>query len=74
MHDPWARYTTGRTTTGRDPDRISKVLEELERAWRANPDLRLTQLIVNLETDKPRLYNMEEPTLIAKLRERYPKE
>lgn len=32
----------------RDPDRIPRILLDLSKAWRANPDLRLGQLIVNL--------------------------
>lgn len=31
----------------RDPARIDEILAALERAWKANPDLRLTQLIGN---------------------------
>lgn len=31
----------------RNPARIDTVLRELERAWRANPGMRLGQLIVN---------------------------
>jgi hypothetical protein len=31
----------------RDPERITAILEKLESAWRANPDLRLSQLILN---------------------------
>ena len=30
----------------RDPNRIPKILNELERIWKANPDFRLGQLIV----------------------------
>lgn len=32
----------------RDPDRIPEVLASVRRAWQANPDLRLGQLISNL--------------------------
>lgn len=32
----------------RDPKRISKVIKELEEFWKYNPDLRLGQLISNL--------------------------
>jgi hypothetical protein len=30
----------------RDPNRISPILKALEEVWRANPDLRLGQLLV----------------------------
>lgn len=32
----------------RDPNRIPKMLEELEVAWLEHPDMRLGQLILNL--------------------------
>ncbi len=31
----------------RDPDRIPAILRALEEVWRADPDLRLGQLLVN---------------------------
>ena len=31
----------------RDPERIDSILKLLEEAWKKNPDLRLTQLIMN---------------------------
>ena len=30
----------------RNPDRISVILDALEQAWRKQPDLRLTQLLI----------------------------
>jgi uncharacterized protein YihD (DUF1040 family) len=36
----------------RDPGRIERILETLQKAWEAQPDLRLGQLLVNcLERD-----------------------
>ena len=32
----------------RDPNRITLVLQEIERLWQAHPDWRLGQLICNL--------------------------
>lgn len=35
------------TNAPRDPDRITPALERLGEYWRANPDLRLGQIITN---------------------------
>lgn len=63
----------------RNPDRIDEVLEELGKVWRANPDMRLSQLVFNaarnglsdseapLPSIPPRLYNIEEPLIMAGL-------
>lgn len=32
----------------RDPDRIEPTLKAIEEVWRANPDMRFGQLVVNL--------------------------
>ena len=32
----------------RDPNRIDIIIEELRKCWKRNPDLRLGQLIYNL--------------------------
>jgi len=50
----------------RDPQRIGPLLERLRRAWEANPNLRLGQLIVN-EIDETRLYFIEDEELIDAL-------
>lgn len=57
----------------RDPERIPKVLERLRRIWIAYPDLRLTQLIINLEfyTDK-KLYQVEDDEICNLLEKFYP--
>ena len=31
----------------RDPERIQRILGQVQRIWEANPDLRLGQLLVN---------------------------
>lgn len=31
----------------RDPDRIDRIIDKLREVWKANPDLRLGQLLVN---------------------------
>lgn len=35
----------------RDPRRIERILEKLKKLWEAEPDLRLTQLVVNIAED-----------------------
>jgi hypothetical protein len=59
----------------RNPDRIPEVLGELERIWRANPDMRLGQLMIVAhrrdtgELDStPSLFNFEDTALLEKLR------
>jgi uncharacterized protein YihD (DUF1040 family) len=32
----------------RDPNRIARILEKLQKIWQSTPDLRLGQLLVNL--------------------------
>jgi uncharacterized protein YihD (DUF1040 family) len=32
----------------RDPQRIDRILEQLEIAWKKSPDLRLGQLLINV--------------------------
>lgn len=54
------------TYEGRDPGRIAEVLKELEAAWRANPDLRLGQLVVNA-AGKADPFNVEDDQLLAGL-------
>jgi uncharacterized protein YihD (DUF1040 family) len=58
----------------RDPERIDEVLAQVRRAWMANPDLRLTQLVFNaaragaedgsMPSVPVEFYNAEEPQLI----------
>lgn len=35
----------------RDPNRIDGILARIGRAWKRNPDMRLGQLIANLNAD-----------------------
>lgn len=54
----------------RDKNRISKILNELERIWLANPDFRLGQLIVVGTKTKqgcPEVFNIEDEKLIQGL-------
>ena len=51
----------------RDPARIPEVLEMLRQVWTSNPDLRLSQLIVNvaqLEEPCPSLYYKEDDVIL----------
>lgn len=54
----------------RNPDRIPKILNEIEKIWQQYPDLRLGQLILNLEYRLP-LYNVEDEELVAALKSLY---
>lgn len=51
----------------RNPDRIDPIVDRLREAWKANPDLRLTQLVWNLASSPgetaPRFYNTEDDDL-----------
>jgi uncharacterized protein YihD (DUF1040 family) len=53
----------------RDPKRIPKVLEEIEKAWTKFPDLRLGQLIDNIVSRSPcPLFYIEDEDLIGRIR------
>lgn len=54
----------------RNPDRIPKILNEIEKIWQQYPDLRLGQLILNLEYRLP-LYHVEDEELVAALKALY---
>lgn len=54
----------------RDPARIDRILEKLRAVWEAQPDLRLTQLIVNTVRPGepcPRVFYFEDTDLEARL-------
>ncbi len=54
----------------RDPERIDLVLDAVRTAWKAAPDLRLTQLLTNTtgcETSAA-FYNVEDDVLEQSLR------
>jgi uncharacterized protein YihD (DUF1040 family) len=54
----------------RDINRIDKILDRLGSIWKANPDLRLTQLILNLPIEAS-LYYVEDEELIKILEDYY---
>lgn len=54
----------------RNPDRIPKILNEIQKIWQQYPDLRLGQLILNLEYRLP-LYHIEDEELVAALKSLY---
>jgi uncharacterized protein YihD (DUF1040 family) len=54
----------------RDPERIPKILEEVEKIWMQNPDLRLGQLINNLGKDGS-IYYLEDEALMKRMRRFY---
>jgi len=57
--------------TPRDPKRIPDILRQLKEIWEKYPDLRLSQLIGNLQTRDGDLYNVEDQQLIDRLRDLY---
>lgn len=49
----------------RDPKRIPVILEAIRVVWQANPDLRLTQLIVNALDARPNdIFYVEDDVLL----------
>ncbi len=54
----------------RDPERIDHVLDAVRTAWKAAPDLRLTQLLANTTRCKTgaAFYNVEDDVLEQWLR------
>jgi hypothetical protein len=60
----------------RDPDRIDVVVDALREAWKANPDMRLTQLVSNavrygvpgIGGTAPAHYNTEDGPVLNGLR------
>jgi len=54
----------------RDPKRIPDILNQLKAIWSSFPDLRLGQLLMNVDDD-PRLYYIEDEELIKVLRNHY---
>ena len=60
----------------RDPDRIPKILKEIEKIWVKFPDLRLGQLLINVfdagsAFAHVSLYNLEDDKLVEQLEARY---
>ena len=52
----------------REPQRIPKVLNDVQRVWEAFPDLRLGQLLLNV-IPETQLYYMEDDELVHRLLE-----
>lgn len=52
----------------RDPERIPEMLDLIEEIWILRPDLRLGQLLLNVNVD----YQTEDDVLLRLLREAYP--
>ena len=53
----------------RNPKRIPIIIKELEKVWKANPDLRLAQLLWNVFRDDP--YNIDDSEFIQIIKEFY---
>jgi hypothetical protein len=54
----------------RDPSRIPVILAEVQARWLREPDLRLSQLLVNLirpETPCPEVFYFEDEKLLERL-------
>ena len=54
-----------------DPNRISAVLEQLEKIWRLHPDWRLGQLVSNIaawaDPDQGSVWDIEDDALVAEI-------
>ena len=61
-----------RGDTMRDPNRITKTLQEIQKVWEQFPDLRLGQLLLN-GTDDVILYYLEDEELVEYLKTYYEK-
>ena len=56
----------------RDINRIDNILEEIKKVWKKNPDLRFTQLIVNVMSARGSdLYYTEDEKFIQMLKSFY---
>lgn len=51
----------------RDPNRMHSILEKITQVWKTYPDLRLSQLLLNLDID----YNTEDDELLKRLNDAY---
>ena len=59
-----------REDTMRDPNRITKTLQEIQKVWEQFPDLRLGQLLLNI-TNENNLYYLEDDALVQYLKKYY---
>ena len=55
----------------RDPKRIDRISKLIKEIWKNNPDLRLTQLIMNALQMNQDPYYVEDDKLEKKLKEYY---
>lgn len=56
----------------RDPERIRPMLDELEKLWRENPDLRLGQLLVITATAaRVTPFYVEDDVLLQTIRKKF---
>ena len=55
----------------RDPNRIDKMVEQLRTLWKKNPDMRLGQLIINLNHIKygADVFYVEDENMETRLKE-----
>ena len=51
----------------RDPSRINRILDVIRRIWIKNPDLRLTQMILNVGGDNEDIFFLEDDELAERL-------
>lgn len=54
----------------RDPKRIEPLLREVEAYWKAHPDWRLCQLVVNVASEGNDPFYVEDDTFLERLRVR----
>ena len=54
----------------RDPNRIDKILDDIKKIWKENPDLRLGQLLCNVVPESI-IYYVEDDTMIQAVNKFY---
>jgi uncharacterized protein YihD (DUF1040 family) len=47
----------------RDPNRIDRIIDKLRRYWREHPDLRLGQIVVNMNKTLSDPFHVEDDVL-----------
>lgn len=52
----------------KDPQRIPEIIDQLQKLWALNPDLRLLQLLINAVNPCADLYHLEDAVLLARLK------
>ena len=66
---PPARIRTSMTEgTIRDPDRIPRICQEIQKLWAKHPDLRLGQLIMNSISPETDPYYKEDEDLMEAIK------